>query len=274
MSAYGQVTVKGSNLSIGRVGFGAARILGDGEFRASAKLIEQALELGIRHFDTAPTYGNGQSEMVLGAVLQGVPSITITTKFGFGRPSAPLALSARQTVYRRIVRPVLTYFPSLKTSFMKPQPGGYQDGDLQLVRDDLHRSLDESCKLLRRDPDILLIHEARRFQLNEESHLIFDALIQEGRIRAYGTGTGDFLGARSLGTVCQARYSGDPTSSSHAGQTAILHGVLRGSANAGVARKALSQAMDSNPDAAFLISASLPHQLRSLLQPLRHRSED
>lgn len=46
-------------------------------------VVEKALELGIRSFDTAAIYGNGSSEAILGELLQGIPreSVVISTKF-------------------------------------------------------------------------------------------------------------------------------------------------------------------------------------------------
>ena len=46
-------------------------------------VVEKALELGIRSFDTAAIYGNGSSEAILGELLKGIPreSVVISTKF-------------------------------------------------------------------------------------------------------------------------------------------------------------------------------------------------
>ena len=48
--------------------------------------IGKALELGINYFDTAPGYGNGQSERMFGSALSGVDpdSIFLATKCGIG----------------------------------------------------------------------------------------------------------------------------------------------------------------------------------------------
>ena len=47
-------------------------------------LSERALELGINYFDTAPLYGQGRSEEVLGAVLKGVTEpYYLATKVGY-----------------------------------------------------------------------------------------------------------------------------------------------------------------------------------------------
>jgi predicted oxidoreductase len=55
------------------------------------KLINQALELGIRDFDTAPLYSRGYSEMLLGQLLEPNTDARLTTKAGYyPRPSPKL----------------------------------------------------------------------------------------------------------------------------------------------------------------------------------------
>ncbi len=39
--------------------------------RAAVPIVERALELGVRYFDTAPSYGSGRSETLLGRALKG-----------------------------------------------------------------------------------------------------------------------------------------------------------------------------------------------------------
>ena len=47
------------------------------------RFLQQAIELGVRHFDVAPMYGNGLDERELGIALRGRRSeATIATKFG------------------------------------------------------------------------------------------------------------------------------------------------------------------------------------------------
>ena len=48
------------------------------------KLVERALELGVNYFDTAPLYGKGRSEEILGLALEGVTeSYYLATKVGY-----------------------------------------------------------------------------------------------------------------------------------------------------------------------------------------------
>lgn len=54
-------------LGFGCVNLGSAGV--GGSVRAGARLVREALDLGVRVFDTADAYGNGASERVLGAAL-------------------------------------------------------------------------------------------------------------------------------------------------------------------------------------------------------------
>lgn len=76
-----------SNLNVSRIGYGAWALGGRGwgnhNEREALRALEACLECGINFFDTAPIYGFGCSEQVLGEVLSGVrPEVLIATKCG------------------------------------------------------------------------------------------------------------------------------------------------------------------------------------------------
>lgn len=61
-----------TGLEVSRLGFGCGAVGGlmvRGEARDQIRAVERALELGINYFDTAPLYGNGESEKNLGRTL-------------------------------------------------------------------------------------------------------------------------------------------------------------------------------------------------------------
>lgn len=72
-------------LGLGLVGLGKPwgvvphDIPSEAEARA---LLEFAYELGIRYFDTAPSYGDGVSEERLGRFVRGLSDVVVATKFG------------------------------------------------------------------------------------------------------------------------------------------------------------------------------------------------
>ena len=76
-----------SDLHVSRIGYGAWALGGHGWGKyhegEARRALEACLECGINFFDTAPVYGFGRSEQMLGEVLSGVRSkILIATKCG------------------------------------------------------------------------------------------------------------------------------------------------------------------------------------------------
>ena len=73
-----------SGLSLSVLGFGAGAVGGlmtKGEPRDQERAIARSVELGINYIDTAPLYGDGESERVLGRVLKALkPDIVLGTK--------------------------------------------------------------------------------------------------------------------------------------------------------------------------------------------------
>lgn len=74
---------------VSEIGLGGAWFYGrlEGELKPvsyGVRVVERALELGINYFDTAPLYGRGRSEEVLGVALQGVKEPHyLATKVGY-----------------------------------------------------------------------------------------------------------------------------------------------------------------------------------------------
>jgi aryl-alcohol dehydrogenase-like predicted oxidoreductase len=72
-------------LRVGALGFGCGNVGGlmvRGTPAERERAVARALELGINYFDTAPVYGDGQSEQNLGQVLRALkPTLHVGTKF-------------------------------------------------------------------------------------------------------------------------------------------------------------------------------------------------
>lgn len=73
-----------TGLQVSEIGFGCGNVGGliiRGTHRDQVKAVERALELGINYFDTASSYGNGESEKNLGRVLAELrPNVTVASK--------------------------------------------------------------------------------------------------------------------------------------------------------------------------------------------------
>ncbi|MGQ4808692.1 1-deoxyxylulose-5-phosphate synthase YajO [Candidatus Entotheonellaceae bacterium PAL068K] len=78
-------TLGKTGLRVSALGFGCGNVGGlmiRGTLRARERAVARAVELGINYFDTASTYGNGQSEIHLGQVLNTLkPEVYVGTKF-------------------------------------------------------------------------------------------------------------------------------------------------------------------------------------------------
>jgi D-threo-aldose 1-dehydrogenase len=268
MTGAGFIKLANSNVAVGRLGFGVARLYGGAEARVSAGLIEAALVAGVRHFDTAPLYGHGQSENVLGAALAGVPDVTITTKIGVARPEG--RPSWRAVAYRRYARPLLAHAPALKAALLRrSSPAEEAAGALAtrriLRRDEIERGLEESLRRLRRSyVDLYLVHEPDQFVIDEALDTAFADLKRQGLIRAYGLAFGRAASdAPTFGQALQSQYR-PPLRPPPAWATQIFHGVLRHASPSERPAKRLWQALEAAPTAAFIFSASAPRQIRQI----------
>lgn len=276
-----RVPVAGSDRSITRIGFGCARLQAGIELRTSCKLVEAALEQGIRHFDTAPAYG--ASEAVLGEVLAGVLDATITTKVGLPRATVAPRSSSINVKYRLFVRPVLSHAPALKSALMRVRGAvsrwtshpSRPEPRRRLERDEVLRSLDESLRLLKRDSvDLLLVHEPDQFVLDEELAQVFGELRRVGTIGAFGLAFGRVADTgECFGSVSQGRCPTGVAQRSLGHETRIFHGALRhgwldrrGRAASRTPGEWLADVLGDYPDDAVIFSASEPHQIRGTVQ--------
>ena len=74
-----------TGLNVSEIGFGCGNVGGlmiRGEHGDQVRAVARAMELGINFFDTAPSYGDGQSETNLGRVLKELSAdVYVGTKF-------------------------------------------------------------------------------------------------------------------------------------------------------------------------------------------------
>ena len=91
MNPFESIPIGNTGATVTRLGLGVAglsgMVLADGIYQGSGadealSIIRRAYELGVRHFDTAPLYGLGRSEVRYGRVLSELPrdSFSLSTK--------------------------------------------------------------------------------------------------------------------------------------------------------------------------------------------------
>lgn len=151
--------------SLPRLGFGAAAI-GQPSVPIEQALdcVEAAWESGMRYFDTAPMYGAGRSEILLGRALSGQPrgSYLLSTKVG------------------RLVRPAQADTAHTGADWI-----------YDYSRDGVLTSLEESLRRLGLDhADFVFIHDPDHYwqQALDEAWPTLARLRDEGVIRAVGVG--------------------------------------------------------------------------------------
>jgi aryl-alcohol dehydrogenase-like predicted oxidoreductase len=275
----GRLRIEGTALEIGRLGFGCARLFAGAELRQSAKLIEEALSGGVRHFDTAPAYG--QSEDVLGSVLAGVQDVTVATKVGIPRPSETTRSSS--FLYRRALRPVLSRVPSLKSALLRVAARGVTSAEQSssqaqrrvLSREEILSSLEESLRRLRRDTvDIFFVHEPDQLLVDDKVVEVITGLLRERIIGAFGLALDRAAaGTIVIGSVLQARYDArldgaNMSDASGVGATRIFHGVMRHAVGETGPRLQPSmrvrRLLERERGVGVLFSASAPFQIREV----------
>jgi D-threo-aldose 1-dehydrogenase len=169
------------------LGYGTTSLMAVQSSRERLHLLECAYDSGIRHFDTAPYYGYGEAERLLGEFLREKrDQVTVTTKFGI-QPSAVV----RNRLVNQIARKILGLAPSLRSMLSKKAQSLSKSGAFSAK--DARTSLEQSLKSLGTDHvDLFLLHEP---MLNDaESKEILDFLegeVRRGTILAYGCG-GEF----------------------------------------------------------------------------------
>lgn len=143
-----------TGMNVSEIGLGAWQLAnpdwGVNDKREALKIIQQSLDAGCNFFDTAPGYGGGRSEELLGEGLKSVrKDVIICTKFGH-------------------------------------TPDGVTDFGTNAIR----RSLEASMRRLQTDYlDIVLMHNPPREMMDgrvNSQYEEFEKLKAEGKIRAYG----------------------------------------------------------------------------------------
>lgn len=174
-----------TDLNVTALGLGCSRLGGNlqgGNQKQAIATLEQALDEGINFYDTADSYGQGQSERLLGKAFKSKrDQVILTSKAGYCL-SPVGALAAK-------VKPILK--PLVR--MIKPQSGSLAQAKGSLLRQDfskdyLIKSLEGSLRRLQTDYlDLFMLH-------SPPSEIIkagdaFDTLAmlkQQGKFRYYG----------------------------------------------------------------------------------------
>ncbi len=283
-----------------RLGFGCARLRGGRWGAASRQLLEAAYDSGIRYFDTARMYGEGEAEGILGRFLGARRrAVFVASKAGVMPPSGVMA----NRWPRRAANLVGLALPALA-----PRPAGPRFGmfDPAIVRKSVHTSL----RMLRTDHlDALLLHEVDAADLADGVVMTtLDGLAAAGKIGLVGVAStpaqtrrivpcrgGCFRAVQVASTVLE---DGLAPLGDRRGFLTITHSVLAGclerivvrltadrafrdrwidqiavdpASRDAVAELLLAEALDANRDGVVLFSSASPARIARAARIARER---
>ncbi len=165
------------------LGFGCSAVLGRVGRKDSLTALHAAYDAGITFYDTARSYGYGESEALLGKFLRGRrDTVVISTKFGI----MPAQTSFLKETIKPVARKVLRLIPSARKAVQKQI--GAQFSANQFSVPVLRDSLETSLRKLGTDyVDLLFMHSAPVSVLQQEDLLAaMQQMVREGKVRRVG----------------------------------------------------------------------------------------
>jgi len=176
-----RIPAEGSATQISVLGFGCAPLMGRVGRRDSLAALAAAEDAGVNFFDTARSYGYGESEGLLGGFLKGRrQSKVICTKFGILPPKG----GWKQKV-KPLAQAAIRVFPGLRKHARKQAAGQSVGG--QFSPDVLRTSLETSLRELQTDyVDMLIFHAAPLEVLDQDDLLeAMERLVESGKVRMF-----------------------------------------------------------------------------------------
>lgn len=260
------VTLERSGLRTSRLGLGTSRFH-HMRTQDRDRLVDSALDLGIRHIDTAPSYGDTLAECELGRILgRRRADVVLATKFGI--PANPMMTT------------VAALAPPLRAArALGRRAGLFHSKPRPMTAEDLKASVAASMRNLKTDwIDLLLLHEPSALTLPNADDVLraLEDLKGKGVIRYFGLG-GEWTGIATcleacpaLGQVVQTHEHKWPTGSVCPDITygAISPGpqsaTLRKSVGTTDATARLQQALQRRPHGVVIVSSTSPDRFANL----------
>jgi len=269
---------------VDRLGFGCVALAGLASPRQARDLLEGVLDLGIRHFDTAPVYGRGYSERLLGDFLRGKrQQVSIATKFGLPAgqaPRLPVGLAMRLNALRRRLRS--NPAPAAARLASDPSIADAEPPPRRIGRAEVEGSFDASRRALGIDTvDLYLLHETLPSSLEPAAVDFLLKLREAGKVGRLGVAARGSrylaLAPTELADWDVLQYEYGPAWPQHAelplrfpSMTHIFHSCLRGVARDGnAAARTLAACVSANPTGRVLFSSANLAHIRDNVGALR-----
>jgi len=176
------ITIPNTNLKISKIIFGTGSLIKNYTVNQQLLVLRTAVDCGITHFDTAPLYGFGSTEGIVGLILKKNINLTVTTKVGLypllgSNPNSIKIFSQRiiQSLSRRAFSNFTNPFDLTKPII-----------DYNVLR--ARKSLENSLKNLKRETvDIYMIHDPNDIMcFSEEWQTFLSNIKKEGKIKFSG----------------------------------------------------------------------------------------
>jgi aryl-alcohol dehydrogenase-like predicted oxidoreductase len=161
-----------------RLGFGCASLGSRIAPREGLAALARAHDAGVRWYDVAPSYGDGQAEALLGEFLRGRrEEVTVCTKVGI-LPPAP---SLPKRIAKPLVRTLLSVAPGMRTAVKKHRPAAVKP---PLTAAMIGDSVAASLRRLGVDRiDVLALHEAKPEEVVRDDILrACEDVVQTGKV--------------------------------------------------------------------------------------------
>jgi len=178
-----EIELGSSGLRTAPIGFGCSALLGRSGRADSLRALDEAWDEGVRFFDTARSYGYGESEALLGEFLRGRRDrAVIATKFGI----VPAPQSPWKQAAKSVARKIVSAAPSARTVLRKGAAAQFTEGQFTIPV--LQQSIETSLRKLGTEyVDLLFLHSAPASVLHQEDLLeAMGRLVDQGKVRVAG----------------------------------------------------------------------------------------
>lgn len=165
--------------SVSVIGFGCASLGSRVSPADGERAMAMALDEGVTWFDTAPPYGDGRAEALLGSFLRGRrDSVVVCTKVGIARP----AVGRVKALARSILRPIVKAAPGMRALVRRGRGPAIRT---PLTGPAVLASLEDSLRALGTDCiDVLALHDPSMADVaNHELLMALESVVASGKAR-------------------------------------------------------------------------------------------
>jgi len=170
------------------IGFGGASLTSMPSLNQAINLLDLAFDLGVRHFDTAPVYGNGYSEVIYSKFIKGKRNeIFLVSKFGLGNSSKVFPSIAALLIRLNYLRRQFASPANLENQINSSVLSNFTS---KIDAKQIKHSIESSLKRLKTDHlNAIMLHEALPNNLSDDSIYELLKFKEAGKVLKIGIAT-------------------------------------------------------------------------------------